>query len=120
MIKEIIIGENIKKYIPENRLEDVRLSFQDHNLDFDKDLHFCDLQISDRDTCWLHDTRNKRFNWKGTLIATFQGDGSSFYFTKSNRGDERLKAYNIKRHEFFKTKRTAREIAKFEMENFKS
>ncbi|UAB85672.1 hypothetical protein INR75_06570 [Zunongwangia sp. SCSIO 43204] len=120
MIKEVILGENIKKHIPANRLEDVKLSFQNHNLDFENDLHFCDLQISNRGTCWLHDTRNKRFNWNGTLIATFHFDGSSFYFTNSNRGDERLKKYKNKRHEFFKVKRTAREIGEFEKTNFKS
>ncbi|MCC4228372.1 hypothetical protein [Zunongwangia profunda] len=120
MIKKTIIGEEIKKYIPANRLEDVTLSFQDHKLDFEKDLHFCDLQISNRGTCWLHDTRNKRFNFNGTLIATFQIDGSSFFFTNSKRGDQRMKDYKDKRREFFKAKRTASEFAKFEKEHFRS
>ncbi len=120
MIKEVILGENIKKHIPANRLEDVKLSFQDHNLDFEKDLHFCDLQISNRGTCWLHDCRNKRFNFNGKLIATFHIDGSSFFFTNSNRGQERMEDYKNKRHEFFKINRIASEIANFEKANFKS
>tara|TARA_Y100001963_G_scaffold157617_1_gene254320 strand:- start:1316 stop:1678 length:363 start_codon:yes stop_codon:yes gene_type:complete len=120
MIKEVILGEKIKSHIPKNRVEDIRLSFQDHDLNFEKDLQFCDLQISNSGTCWLHDIRNKRFNFNGTLIATFHIDGSSFFFTNSDRGKERMENYKNKRHEFFKINRTASELAEFEKNNFKS
>ncbi len=115
MKTEILKGEKIKDRIPEKVLEDVKLSFEDHGLNFKEDLQHCDMHIKPNGTCWIHDTRNKTFSWNGTLIATFNVDGSGFYFTKNmDRNSERLHEYDKERAEFFSRKRTARELAEFE------
>ena len=115
MKTEIIKGEKIKERIPERVLEDVKLSFEDHGLDFEEDLQHCDMHIKPQGTCWIHDTRTKTWNWNGTLIATFNKDGSGFYFTKNmDRNLERSLDYDKKRREFFKVSRTAKELEEFE------
>lgn len=112
---KIIKGENIRSSIPDSALENVKLSFADHGLNFEKDLQYCELHFSDKGTCWLHDSRNKTPFWKGTLIANFLVDGSRFWFTKNvNRNTEKLERYQKERANFFKKERTAGEFQEFE------
>lgn len=115
MKTEILKGHKIKERIPDKVLDDVKLSFEDHGLNFEEDLQHCDMHITPQETCWIHDTRNKTFSWNGSLIATFNKDGSGFYFTKNmDRNSERLHEYDKKRAQFFKVPRTARELGEFE------
>lgn len=118
MSKQIIKGEKIKEYLEGQILDDVILSFEDYSMDFEKDLQFCDMHITDKGTCWIHDTRTKTPFWNGTLIATFRIGGRGVYFIKNkDRNHERLQEYARKRKEFFSVPRTAGELDKFEKEN---
>lgn len=118
MKTEIIKGEKIKKRIPKIVLQDIKLSFEDHGMDFAKDLQHCNMHITLQGTCWIHDTNTKRFNWNGTLIATFSIDGSHFFFTKNmERNSSRLHDYQEKRRKFFEGNPTAGELKEFEEQN---
>ena len=118
MKTQILKSEKIKERIPANVLEDVKLSFRDHGLNFDEDLQHCDMHIKSNGSCWIHDTRKKRFNWNGTLIATYNIDGSGFYYTKNmERNSARLHNYQEKRREFFEGNPTAGELKEFEEKN---
>lgn len=118
MAKQIIKGEAIREYLDDKIKEDLITAFEDCNMNLEEDLEHCDLHITDKGTCWIHDTRNKTPFWNGTLIASFKIDGTGFYFSKvHSRNTERLNEYARKRIEFFKVPRTAREVDEFEKEN---
>ncbi|WP_299153023.1 hypothetical protein [uncultured Christiangramia sp.] len=115
---QTIIGDKIKGRIPEEVLENVLLSFKDHDLNFEEDLQHCDMRINERGICWIHDVSTRTQFWKGTPIANFNIDGSHFWFTKAvHRNTEKVGAYQKARSEFFKVPRTARELEQFELHN---
>lgn len=118
MRKQIIKGKKIKEYLEGKILDDVKLAFEDYNMNFEEDLQYCDMHITSNGTCWIHDTRTKTPFWNGTLIATFSLNGTGVFFIKKrNRNTERLDELDKRRKEFFSITRTAGELAQFDKEN---
>ena len=103
-------GEEIKKHVPTKILIDLVDAFKDANLSFDNDIQYCSMEIKPKGTCWITDTRDKTFFYRGKLIAAFNIDGSGFHSSNSNKNLERASRREKIRNEFFKVPRKAKEL----------
>ncbi|WP_026935170.1 hypothetical protein [Christiangramia echinicola] len=111
MVVKTILGKSILDQIPSKVIDHLRIAFKDKGLDIENDIPNCQMEITDRGNCWVTDTRQKTFESKGTLIGTFNINGSGFYYPNSYRNIERLNKVAKIKTEFYSVPRKAKELS---------